>query len=411
MEPFIVAQFLVLYTTIIDYPRIANHAALQMFVALFVISVVTTTLLRGRSLSYVHVASSLRGVAVVVYFYVGFHKLNSGFLEPTTSCANWYHAKLFRSAFNYSGPVQDVLPTILYEWSPWIVVVTELLTFVLLLVKRTRLLGVCTAIPLHLYVSLSGFVDFSSMMHSIMFLFLPGFVADSASVRKSLSAYHVGAVGIAVVTFYMAEQWSSGIGVVRTFQGITYDLAVIVVAVAIGLAIRRETLSVARKRHDAGTRRRPGNNGVRVQYGIFPAIVFVWGALPYVGLSSYGSLTMFSNIVTAPEYSNHLIVETRATDLFGFQDDLVQVIDMDRSLARKFRHSPIGDLVARSEVGYHVWQTRRERDEPLMAFLLEHGEPTFYGDLRESEYANWSFFSRWLFFREVDPVGEAQCRW
>ena len=120
---------------------------------------------------------------------------------------------------------------------------------------------------------------------------------------------------------------------------------------------------------------------------------------------------MFSNLVTARDYDNHILVDTRMTDLFGFKNDLVQVIDMERGLARNFRHSPIGDLVTRSEVADQVTRTKRESDKPLMAFLLEDGEPTYYADLRDSQYPGWPYWTRWLFFREVDPVGEARCRW
>ncbi|MCY4484613.1 MAG: hypothetical protein OXC12_17205 [Spirochaetaceae bacterium] len=410
IEPLIIAQVLVLTTTLVDYPRIANHAALQMFVALYLIVMVGAALLRRRSIPFPHIASALRGVAIVVYFYVGFHKLNTGFLDPASSCANWYHAKLFRSAFDYTGSIQDVLPRIVYEWSPWIVVATELLTFVLLLHRRTRLAGLCTAIPLHLYVSLSGFVDFSSMMHSLMFLFLPAVVADSTSVKRVLSGYRVGAVGIAIVSFYMIEQWSSGIGAIRTVQGVAYDLAVIAAVAVIIVTLRQHRSTVV----DNAEPVVPVNRGrfmYRMQNGVLPALIFVWGAFPYIGLSSYGSLTMFSNLVTAPAYENHLLVHPDATDLFGLQRDLVQVIDMEQRLARNFRHSPIGELVTRSEIGYQVRRTMRDHDQPLMAFLLENGEPTFYEDLRQSHYAAWPFATRWLFFREIDPVGEAKCRW
>lgn len=407
IEPFIIAQFLVLDTTIVDYPRIANHAALQMFVALFVIGLAVTAFFRRRAFPYRHVGSALCGAALVVYFYVGFHKLNTGFLSPDTSCANWYHAKLFRSTFNYGGPIEELLPAIVYEWSPWFVVVAELLTFALLLHRRTRLVGLCTALPVHLYVSLSGFVDFSSMMHSIMFLFLPITLADSPQFQRALSGYRIVAVGIAVVTFYMVSEWSSSVGAVRTFQGVAYDLSVLAVVAVVVVAMRRAGTAGDRSR---GTEADCGSR-YRWQYAVFPAVLFVWGAFPYLGVSTYGSLTMFSNVVTAPDYDNHVVIDTGMTDVFGLQRDLVQVIDMEQELAGNFRHNPIGELVTRSEIGVQVTRTMREHDEPLMAFLLEDGAPTFYEDLRESDYAEWPFATRWLFFREVDPVGEARCRW
>lgn len=410
IEPFIVAQLLVLTTTVVDYPRIANHAAVQMFIAIFVLIVVLSSVVRRCRLPCDHIASGLRGLAVVLYFYVGFHKLNTGFLNPATSCANWYHRKLLDSAFDYGGPLEDVFPVFLIQWSPKLAVAAELVAFVLLLFRPTLLLGLCVALPIHLYVSLSGFVDFSSLMHSIMFLFLPVAVVSRPGVRRTLSAYHVVALGIAVVTHYMVAEWDSGIGAIRTFQGVAYDAAVLAVVAVVAFAIRSEPRREAVPMAES-------NEGVGLvwhrwwKYPVFPAVVLLWGALPYIGLSTNGSLTMFSNLVTASGYNNHVIVDTEFTDGFGFQDDLVQVIDMEPELADNFRYSPVGDLVTRSEIAIQVRRTAREQDRPLMGFLMENGEPTFYADLRASPYNEWPFWVRWLSFRKVDPVGEAQCRW
>ena len=381
-----------------------------MFIAIFVTITVLTALVRRRRLPYDHLASGLRGLAVVLYFYVGFHKLNTGFLNPATSCANWYHRKFLQSAFDYSGPLADILPDMILHWTPVLAVGAELLAFVLLLFRPTLLLGLCVALPIHLYVSLSGFVDFSSLMHSIMFLFLPLAVVSRSSVTRTLSAYHAVAIGIAVVSYYMAEEWAHGIGSIRTFQGIAYNVSVLTVAAVVAFAIRDS------KQRTAGPMSDAGKSAAVVwhrwwQYPVFPALIFLWGTFPYIGLSTNNSLTMFSNLVTAPGYNNHLLVDTQVTDVFRFQDDLVQVIDMDPEFADNFRYSPIRDLVTRSEIAIQVRRTSRERDQTLMAFLVEAGEPTFYADLRSSSYADWPLWVRWLSFRKVDPVGEARCRW
>ena len=401
LEPFLVGQLLVLATTLGDYPRLANHSALQMFVALFVIVLATSAFVRKRRISCAHLAAGLRGLAVVVYFYVGLHKINTGFLNPVTSCANWYHRKFLSSAFDYSG----ALPDIIFHWSPAGVIVVELAACALLMFRRTWIPGLCVALPVHLYVSLSGFADFSSVMHSIMLLFLPiSILSHRGMFLKSLSVYQIVVAAIAVGTYYMVSHWHLGHDVVRTFQGGTYDAIVLVVIVFLVVELRRwrgEQSRTSKREH----RER------RCYYAVFPALIFLWAAIPYTGLSTNGSLTMFSNLVTAPGRGNHLLIDTDATGIFDFQNDLVRVVDMEPMLAGGFRYRPVGKLLARSEVAYHVMHVPEDYDRPLTAVLEEDGVLVRYDDLRDSRYHEWPFWNRWLSFREIDPIGEAKCRW
>ena len=395
-EPFFVAQLLVLLTTLSEYPRLANHSTLQMFIALFAVALAGKAFLANEPIPYVSFGAGLRWSLVVVYFWVSIHKVNIAFLNPVTSCANWYHYEFLQSAFGYSGG----LPNVIYRWSPSVAIILEACACAALSIRRTRMLGICVALPIHLYVSLSGFLDFSSLAHAMMLAFLPRELWDGDGMKRTLLPVYRATVLVLVVATYFGQSRSLlNHNALETIQGVFYNLAVVLVIVAIALRLRSFRFRSCDVRVSARS------------YLLLPAIVFFWGAIPYLGLSTNGSLTMFSNLVTAPGRGNHLLIDTDRTGLFRFQSDLVRVIEMDPLLASEFRYAPTGTLLPAAEIGYQVTQTLNFLDRPLFAVLEEDGTRVVYTDLRASRYNQFPAWNRWLSFRVIDPIGDAKCRW
>ena len=60
--------------------------------------------------------------------------------------------------------------------------------------------------------------------------------------------------------------------------------------------------------------------------------VVLFGASPYLGLSTAGCFTMFSNIATQGESSNHLLLGQNPFKMFRFQDDIVTVVSISPRL-------------------------------------------------------------------------------
>ena len=67
---------------------------------------------------------ALRWSLIIVYFLTGFHKLNSDFLSPYSSCANWYHDKFI---WFLTGNVFRPFPNFVYFLSPILVVFLEII--------------------------------------------------------------------------------------------------------------------------------------------------------------------------------------------------------------------------------------------------------------------------------------------
>jgi len=59
---------------------------------------------------------------------------------------------------------------------------------------------------------------------------------------------------------------------------------------------------------------------------VFPALLVFSSLCPYLGLKTVPALSMFSNLVTENGQSNHLIVPASKSKLFGFQEDIVEIL-------------------------------------------------------------------------------------
>jgi hypothetical protein len=123
---------------------------------------------------------------------------------------------------------------------------------------------------------------------------------------------------------------------------------------------------------------------------VFPILVLLNGASPYLGLKTETSFAMFSNLATEGGRSNHLFLPA-SLQAFPFQRDLVRIVaSTDKQLAAMARQGlrvpflqlrilvdrrPDASLVyERGGQAYHVASTKRDaslgRPTPLIVRKL-----------------------------------------
>ncbi|MEL6263995.1 MAG: hypothetical protein AAFR12_23415, partial [Cyanobacteria bacterium J06626_6] len=64
------------------------------------------------------------------------------------------------------------------------------------------------------------------------------------------------------------------------------------------------------------------------------SIILLFGLSPYLGLRTAGTFSMFSNLKTEGEYSNHFLLGQNQLKLWGYQEDVVEVLEIDDETAR-----------------------------------------------------------------------------
>lgn len=342
-------------------------------------------------------APFLRITCLVVYAAVTLSKLNVDFLDPEQSAAV--------QLLLWAARDHPFVPTSLFarEVSIWGTLAIEAGIPILLCFRRTRWLGLVTGLLFH---ALLGFLplkiaSFSLTMNLLLFAWLPAgservihrrFCEFAARLRLSPTQLFLGASFVAGCTG-MAYAARNGIGMQMA-------------AVDLGLGMwwwqtAAMLAALIMIRHSEG---RPATELLALRPRILWAYVgfLVLSPLsPYLGLKTRSALSMHCNLRTEQGHWNHLFLP-EGMRVFGFQDDLVEVVDSDLPDFAHLRD----EGMALPWFEFRRW-CRLAEDDFFVEFRRRGGEPQRFekagghGNLPELVQA-----SPWLeWFLCFNPVG------
>ena len=154
---------LVVASVLLEMPVTGNHWVLASLVAAAII------VSGGDGTRFF---SAARLILLVFYSFAAFAKLNSGFFDPTVSCAVFYAnqslASIGLSPIEAGGVVSRALI--------WATVAVEVSVPITLIWRRTRFLGVIVGTGFHAFISFDlnqHFYDFTAMLIPLFLLFVP----------------------------------------------------------------------------------------------------------------------------------------------------------------------------------------------------------------------------------------------
>lgn len=269
---------------------------------------------------------ALRAQLVVVYAWAFWHKLNADFFDVELSCAVELYLRVTERVAFVPWPTDAAALKAVAVGT----VAVEGLLPVLLVIPRTRWMGLAVGAALHFGFGLTMFYDFSMTMLALLFLFAPPELARDLLELRGLSLrarlglsprawtrlLTAGAVLFAAVTELVF--WDM-------FD--FFAVAWAIVPFAVGLVAWR----IARR----SWRWPPARELLRVPpaLAVFPLLLFLDGASPYLGAKTETAFAMYSNLRTEGGRTNHLLVP-RPLALFDYQTDLVVLeSSSDRELA------------------------------------------------------------------------------
>lgn len=286
----------------------------------------------GPAFFFGRVAPMFRVAFIVMWFAAAFAKINQGFLSADTSCALWIVDSiplLDTGAFPSSVRALIVGATVLTEFS----------IPVLLLMRRTRLVGIALGWTFHFVAALAGHTAFSGVGWSMYLLFLsPATLAAMADIvgerwrdvttttRDRLQRVwrHPATLPVLVCVWLLAVVALQQLPVVSLNRARRYGAMLPYVTLApvwawlVWQGVRR------RAGADDG-----GSAAVSLRLGhpvalLVVGLVLVNALTPYLGLKTRYSFTMYSNIRTEADLWNHLVVPS-AVRVAELEDDLVRV--------------------------------------------------------------------------------------
>ena len=356
-------------------PAGSNHWIFTAFVNITILTALLTQVLKtksfrvDRTLLFETFAPVVRIELIILYFFVVFHKLNSGFFSTELSCASEFYTAQNAYALLPSSPL-------ILSLNAYGTIFVEALIPILLCFRKTRNWGLLIGLIFHCiiaYSPLNGFYDFSSLIFAIYFLFTSHNFSDrihrayKALIQKKnyvkeqvphFSYAKLAMVaGAVIIGLFFVHLLSTNLKdyfrhVLWTAYSFTF-IAIFIVAM-----LTKESSTNALDRAFVIP------NKLLL---IIPFLVFLNGISPYLGLKTEHSFAMFSNLRTEGGKTNHYIVPVES-QIFDFQKDMVQVVSSSDEQLNSYAEK--GQLLV-----YHSFHTIVLRKKVEEVTYLRNGEP------------------------------------
>lgn len=349
----VVLALLMIVLYVLRLPVSSNNQTISLFMNVGIVAVISNEMIRKRGLqrdrdaAYEQVRVIARALLAIMYFYGVFHKINTGFLDPQTSCATALYEPLARP-FGLDKNIVGVYGAIAATF------VIEAIAIVCLYWRRYFWVGLLVSLPFHYVIPISGFswyMDFSGLVFALYMLSVPrevaaGLYATGVALVRRAPKLRAGTSALIALGAALALAAAIVIALTNFFPGrgdklLWHSVWLLVWAVFGGTAmvlITRAALLEHPYEVPVTSTRQPW-----WVYAV-PAILFVSCASPYVGLKTESSIAMFSNLHTEGGVSNHLLFP-KPPYLFDYQSRVVRILDSSDPAIRATASDPGYGLV------------------------------------------------------------------
>lgn len=359
---------------------------------------------------FTHSESFFRLGLFITYGSATLAKLNTSWSDLEVSCATTMPAKEFSWLPAFT---QGLFGTpLVIDWtSIWLLPIAvagaELLIFILPLFAKTRPYAIPLAVLFHISLSLtpvSNGLGFSFLLYSLLALYLP----DDAMVRIHTEGKRFMAKakerGLLPLVAYGFFAFSVYIGFQAFLnpQGNEQDFWRYLPSL-FALALFGALISVASIRYRNSAQVKPAVAVRHWAHGLLLAVIVLNSMGPYLGIKTYATMTMFSNLQVENGQSNHIIFPRVPWETPV--DDTVEILETNnKRLYDRF-------VGTGYKITYH--ELRRELAEtPGASITYVRGGETFSYDqaLENPELITLDpVWHKLVGFRPIAPT--AECLW
>lgn len=299
------ASGLVVASFVLEMPFTGNHWLLAALVAAAVL------VSRGNEPVF---QPAVRWILLIFYGFAAFAKLNSGFFDPSVSCAPFY----VNQSLNSFGLQSIGLTSPVAIASVWVTVVAELSIPVLLVFRRTRYLGLVLGTSFHTFVSFDldqHFYDFTAVLLPLFWLFVPDETVSKVAqwvrgipkrLTDLMNAIWLTA-GVLMVFLAALPATNLSLSILERMPFVLW-IPFSVSWLAVLLLARAGSQAVSWQVKGAAI--------------LIVLLTVLNGLTPYTELKTAYGFNMYANLVTAGGASNHFVIRRTFPLRDGYQEPM-----------------------------------------------------------------------------------------
>ena len=352
---------------------------------------------------------AMRWIIAILYFFAGFHKINSDFFDLEVTCA---FEMVDRLLVPFGIEAHAHFPHWLQVPFPPVVIFLELTPAVsFVFFPKWQKYGVLMLLMLHGPLSFVGFADFSSIgMGNLYVLIAPlatQYMPSKEYFKGIILCFVAAHLVMGVEKQIDAERYENTGEEEVDYYGI-YEGAILV------LAFTPIWYQYFRSSVPGPTFSIPTSWWNR----LVPALFVFFCMNNYLGLRTAGTVSMFSNLRTEGPRSNHYLLGSNPLKFFDYQDDLVYILEADERVSERYRYQMnAGVIVPWIQFCRNVEDVVWEEHEDLYAKIEYQGEMYETYDMSFDTNFTSHFKIPWwqsflLEFREIyEPDQKQECTW
>ena len=375
-----------------QFPRLANHSNLEFFIEIIILGLLLSKILNPKFKIAPNVLSAVFRVSIVtIYFYTGFHKLNTDYFNPCVSCVNSISEYIFK---NITG-IKLTLPDQFSYFLQYSSIFIEMILPFGLLWHKTRKWTAILLLFFHFYLNLAVYADFSAL---VAFLLL-GCVIDfeSKTISKNIIhafRFYVLFAMLSIFANYIVLKFQLNIKSRGFIHGLVFNIGYFILFFTFFKNYKARVLRFDKK-------------PVLLLSVCFVLISF-WTLRTYIGLGNSGNFTMFSNLLTEKSRNNHFLIDTKKTKIVDFEEDNVLILKLPDTIKNKKLENFRLPLI---EFKYRTTQLCEKYDHELNCVLVYKNDTLVIPDLKNSVFNEKKWWYKYIFFREIQLEGPNKCYW
>ncbi|MBC2606687.1 HTTM domain-containing protein [Pelagicoccus albus] len=407
----------------LNYENASNHLVLEFWISASSLLSISYHFLifdrtKRRELSILSIAAFARLQYLLIFFFAVLSKLNSDFFDPDWSCASLFakqtieFLKLDTISFGLLDPSRESIRIS----AIYLTLTCEIAIPCLLIAKKTRRLGIYVALAFHFamgFIPILGISSFSSLSFTLLLFFFPRSALSllDSNISSIVAPFRRRRATKAACSLIVLLTLSLAIYLHQSY----FHPAVTPIAKWLWLSLSLPLLWLAfralRATHPNRQDQEPAKDHFLPQPRTLASLnlpVVILGLLPYLGLQTQGSFTMFSNLRILGAQPNLFLANG---PLLESNLELIEVLSSNHP---EFESYPNSNKLITS----HEFRRKAPRYNGDFHILCEYqGEIILIGRF-EGQLTPHPLLlplspavTRWIRFRDVSTNEHCECAW